>query len=449
MKRRLTTIFLVLAASGLTFADTITLKDGTKYEGKVLSEDADSYEVAIQVTASIKDTRRIPKDTVASVDRSSMDDLAFDKIKDLVPTPDRLSASDYSQMIDKQVKAFLVAFPKTKHKKQARTILTTLEKEKELAESGALKLDGRWINAADREANAFEIDARILVDGMKDAIDAGQYQTALRTFEKLDKDYSATDSYTKGVELAQSAMATYRPLIAAGVKRVDMLIPTRKAELELLTPSQQEAAYEEITRREKAYKARVEQEQKTQTKWLTTEKYHKGPMETVLSNLNSEIKRLDALKLDEIKKAGATYREAYAAAAAGEEETAATLFNNLKTIRVPDRYIAALEAKLAAKVAEMTAPDLVAPPTPDTPDGDTPEGADPDKNASTDPADTEPSDDGEDNTEDATNADAPPVAPREPVAEEGASPMKTILFVVMAVVLIIALVAVFAGGKKK
>ena len=37
--RRLTAILLALAASGLAFADTVIMKDGTKYEGEVLSED--------------------------------------------------------------------------------------------------------------------------------------------------------------------------------------------------------------------------------------------------------------------------------------------------------------------------------------------------------------------------------------------------------------------------
>ena len=78
--RRLTAILLAMAASGLAFADTIVMKDGTKYEGEVLSEDAESYTMAIQVTPSIKDERRLLKADVESVKRSSPDDEAFEEI---------------------------------------------------------------------------------------------------------------------------------------------------------------------------------------------------------------------------------------------------------------------------------------------------------------------------------------------------------------------------------
>ena len=137
-------------------------------------------------------------------------------------------------------------------------ILKTLEEERKLADSGALKMNSKWISAPDREANAFEIDASILMAEMKDAADAGRYQTAMRTFEKIDRDYRASDSFEKAVGLAKEVLASYKPQLTASIKQVDSLIPQRKAELERLSASQQKAAYDEIARRDKAYEALVE-----------------------------------------------------------------------------------------------------------------------------------------------------------------------------------------------
>lgn len=449
--RRLTAILLAVAASGLGFADTIVMKDGTKYEGEVLSEDAESYTMAIQVTPTIKDERRLLKEDVESVKRSSPDDEAFEEIKDLVPTPDRLTVADYDRMINRQVKAFMEAFPTTKHKKQAGVILKTLEEERKLAESGALKMNSMWISAPDRAANAFEIDASILLAEMKDARDDGRYQAALRTFEEIDRGYQASESYEKAVALAKEVLRTYKAQLVASIKQVDSLIPKRKAELELLSPAQKKAAYDEIARRDKAYEALVEREKKMPTKWLSIEMYHKGPMEDVLGNITQEETRLEQLNLDEIKKAGAIFREAYAAAAAGDEQTATPLFNTLKSLRVPERYVETLQAKLEAEIAASAEPEPDPDDTSETSGADPDTGADPEGGMDKDAPDNgDPAENGADadGTGAESGADAPP-APRDPVEIDEGSSMKNILFIVMAVVLVIALIAVFAGGKKK
>ena len=184
--------YLLLITAALTSsitADTILLKSGKKYEGKVISQDDKSYLVEVYVTKSIKDERRIPKDLVREIIPQAKDAKDFEIVKNLVPTPDRLDANAYAPRI-KTAQEFLTKFPKSKHSKLVKTIIQTLEKEHHAISKGGIKLGGQLISAADLEANAYDIHARILLLDMKSHASNGNYQQALRKWETLQNTYS-------------------------------------------------------------------------------------------------------------------------------------------------------------------------------------------------------------------------------------------------------------------
>src|SRR6478609_9740304 len=122
-------------------ADTFTLKDGTKFDGKILSETSTSYVIEVQVSKSIKDERTVAKASVIRVEREMPDLKAFESIAKLVPTPDLLSSDEY-QIKMAAVRKFLKDYPTSIRAKAAQSILDTLTKEFTPVGAGGIKLNG-------------------------------------------------------------------------------------------------------------------------------------------------------------------------------------------------------------------------------------------------------------------------------------------------------------------
>src|SRR5690606_27091287 len=149
-----------IAIAGPAIADTFVLKDGTRLEGKILSETQDTYLLEIQVTKSIKDEKTVPKADVKEIVREKVDETAFEKLKGLVPTPDLLTSDDYDARI-LQITTFLQAHQKSAKVCDANATLAILKTEGVAVQSGGLKLGGKIIPAEEYKANAYEIDAKV------------------------------------------------------------------------------------------------------------------------------------------------------------------------------------------------------------------------------------------------------------------------------------------------
>ena len=441
MNRICLSLLFLFSVGPLSLADTITFKDGTKLEGTIVKETVDSYTMMVQVTPSIKDERVVSKSTVASVDRSGPDDIAFKAIQDLAPAPDRLTADHYKERIGK-CQAFLNVYGTSKHAATAKAMIIKLEAERKLAARGGLKLDGRWISAKDRATNAYEIAARLEIGDMKDDLEAGRYQAALRHFEKIEADFISSEKFSEARNLAQQALATYKPIVQGDHARVDTRIEKRAEEMQRLPLSHRKDEERAIAAQEVAYKKRVEDEKKSKTKWLTLDPYHKDEMRQVLSNIDTVLKTLGSPPRTNGKVAGPVYRKAWAAALAGNVEDGKKLVSELKSLKVPARYLAQLEAQLKPKAESTenkpTGTGPLPPPTTDTP----PENDPPEKTPKKDPKEEkEPASD-----DSADPGDSP--TPAADTEEKKGFPVQTLLVVVLVVVIVGALIAAF-GGKKK
>ena len=441
MNRICLSVIFLFSVGVLSLADTITLKDGTKLKGKIVKETVDSYTMMVQVTPSIKDERVVSKSTVASADRSGPDDIAFKAIQDLAPAPDRLTADQYKERIGK-CQAFLNVYGTSKHAATAEAIIIKLEAERKLAARGGLKLDGRWISAKDRATNAYEIAARLEIGDMKDDLEAGRYQAALRHFEKIEADFISSEKFSEARNLAQQALATYKAIVQGDHARVETHIRKRAEEMQSLPLSQRKDEERAIAAQEAAYKKRVDDEKKSKTKWLTLDPYHKDEMRQVLSNIDTVLKSLGSPPRTDGKAAGPVYRRAWAAALAGNVEDGKKLVSELKSLKVPTRFLVQLEAQLKPKGEptenKPTGTGPLPPPTTDTP----PENDPPEKTPKKDPKEEkEPASD-----DSADPSDSP--TPAADTGEKKGFRVQTLLVVVLVVVIVGALIAAF-GGKKK
>lgn len=441
------TLILSLACGGFLTADIVRMKNGTELECEIVSENADSYTVSVNVTPTIRDERTIPKADVASVDRISPADAAFEAIASIIPTPDLQTVADYDRMINKQVIQFLESFPDSAHTKQVQAIQEGLKKERAMVEQGAIKLDQKWISPADRLANIYELDARIAYDKAEQTAEAGDLVTSLRTLDSIHSDYSGAEHYAKAVELSKKVLKFYKAKVTADFKRVDTLIEQRKVELTKIPTNQRDFALAEMKKKDTSYLNQLKRDKVAKLKWPRLNIYHKEPMVETIRAAESELRRLEGLDLSTIKPVGPVYSKAWAAAVGGNEDEAKQLFLDLKNLKVPESYITQLEAQLPE-------PE---PATPTPPVGNEPTGAgeEPDGDA-----ETEEGTDGEEGEEPATGKtkteesestqgdDASTSVTEEPAVQEEESGMTTILLVVIGVVIIIAVGAIFAGKKK-
>nr|NIP97197.1 hypothetical protein [Akkermansiaceae bacterium] len=210
MKSFILTALLVLSPGVLLHAaDVITLKDGTRLEGKISDEDADTITIKVPpADGGLAVPRIVRRSDIKELDREGPDIAAYEALKDLVPAPDRLTAEQYKERIGRG-QAFMNRFADSKHAPAVKKMMEQLEAERKLAAQGALKLGGKWIPAATRRKDAYAIDAKVVFSDMEADYEQSRYQAALRHFETIESEFKASAQFAKARILAIEALNAY------------------------------------------------------------------------------------------------------------------------------------------------------------------------------------------------------------------------------------------------
>ncbi len=365
MKIYHTLLYITAILTGNLTADTIVLKTGVKYEGKIISSDKDTYLVEIHYSKSIKDERRIPKDQVREIIKAEKDAEEFSHVQALLPTPDQLTSAAYQQRI-KTANNFLSKYPRSIHSKKVKAILDLLEKEHQVVSKGGIKLGGQLVSSSDLEANAYDIDARVLLNKIKNAAANGHYQLALRKWEALQSDYAHSSSYKDSMALAARILHAHNSELKNYLDTLDSRLAKRKSALDSLNEGDRARTIAVLSENENNYNALIEKEQQElRTKWLSIDPLCKKALEYNLRNTVSGLKSLSSHDPSKFKSAGPIYRDAWAALAKGDLTVAVDRIKELKSLRLPDRYTDPLaqllkEKQTAAKIAEKQAAEDLA-----------------------------------------------------------------------------------------
>jgi len=337
-----------LLASSLS-ADTIELKSGTSYQGKVLSEDATSYLVEIHHSSSIKDHRRIPKDQVKQIISAAKDANSFASVKSSVPTPDGLPEKSYAARI-KRASDFLKKFPKSKHTKEVKSILNTLDKEMAVISQGGIKLDGHLISSSDIEANAYDIHARIILNKTKRLAKAGNYQMSLREWENLQQNYAHSAAYKDAIKLVSRVLKPYKKELSRNLDSLEARTTNRKAAIASLETNDRRRSENLLIEKETIYAALIEKEERQiKTKWLTVDPFNKHALDYNLRSVNTTMKKFDTTDTSKIKLAGPDLRGAWSALAKDDLDDVDLRLKSLKPMRLPAEYIDPITTQLTAK----------------------------------------------------------------------------------------------------
>jgi len=285
--------------------DTVTLKNGTKLEGKITFEAADFIKLQTSRSGSIKETKLIKRSDIQSISKVSPDVVAMEKLKSSLPTPSLMTSSNYESLIKSGPESFLRAFPNSLLTGEAKKILKELNTEKALVDRGGVKLEGEWISVTKRQNFKTLINSRIRIYTMKKKATQRNYTSALRDLQIIEEQYIGTPAYPEAVKVAVAILPSYGQLLTRQLKDVEFLNKKRETNIKLLPPENQartEAAYKKEQDR---FKALADQEKKTGIKWRSVNSRNKDSITPMIDTIRKEIDRLqtvDTAKLEEQAK---------------------------------------------------------------------------------------------------------------------------------------------------
>lgn len=347
--RPLRILALGLLIGSAVHADTIRLRDGKEYEGVVISEDGDSYTVMVQVTETIRDQRRIPKKDILEIVKQKKDAAAFEKIKDLVPTPERLEVDEYDARIE-EVESFLKEHGDSRLARSAASILETLDAEREVIASGGVKFEGKLLSATERQALAFTLDSQIVSAAMEEAIAEGRKIDALRAWDKLQEEFPSSRAYAAGIPKILPVMQVQLAAVERELEDIDERVEERLRKLERV-PSKDRARVKEAIELEAAdYKKLVEAEREAGIRWTSLNPFEKEPLNKARSLLEAEIRRIENFDPSRVPDGDAAWAAAWATLNGTPDLGAAReALSKARSARLPRKYIEILEAKMPSK----------------------------------------------------------------------------------------------------
>ena len=343
-----------LAASLLTAqADTYKLKDGRSFEGKIVMETADSYTLLIEVQKGVRDEITVKKSEVDSILKEDKSYEAFKNIPKLLPTSDLLTEKDYKNIIAKNLTPFLENHPTSEHLAEVKAIELALLDELSKTQAGVLKINGKWLTAADHTANKYEIEAILALNPVLVHARKRDFASALIELASQEKTYKNTKPYHQALELSLRFLPVYKLTAENIVANSDELIRKRDLSLDRLSSGEKIRITRILAVEEARYQSQLSKAKKSGSKWLPLNRFHPESAEAVLKSITSESTRLKKIAADEYVDGGALYREFLQSIDKNDLEAAKQQLSEFSRASPPKEYSDALRDQLTAAVEQM------------------------------------------------------------------------------------------------
>jgi hypothetical protein len=325
---RIQSVLLVLACSaGFLHADVVTLKDGRKLEGNILSESADAIRMRYKLTPKIWDEKDIQRSEIAEggILKQKPEEVELIELKKLVPTQDLLTAEKYEQIIQDRLRPFVNRYPGTKEAAEVEKLVAAMQEEKEKVVAGGIKLESKWLTPDEAKAESLNIKAYGLRAAMMEKAEAKDYSGALKEFDKLTNPQSgnvASVYYPKAVEEAIAVLTKYEAQIEQMIKDQPTLQKMRDENTKKLIEPDLSRMKDAVKREEEVWKTTYEQERKS-SKWFTPYKYDLPSLKSLSQSIITEknrLKEIDIPSITKVNEAIARLMRADVKAAQSEEE---------------------------------------------------------------------------------------------------------------------------------
>ncbi len=287
-----------VASLSTSLADTVKMKSGEEFSGKIVMEAKDFIKIELESAASstIKESKMISRSDIKEILKTAPDDLEWEKIQKMVPTRSLLTASTYKTMIETGPKAFISKYPLSVHKTKVSEILTVLNEELDKVERGYQKIEDEWFSPEDRANYPMMVDAKkrsLAMNNQAAQRTLPAYIQAMRTFQDLEENHFGTPGHAKGLARAKELL----PLIGQTATRFLRDAAARNQQFEeqkaLLPEDEKMRVVAARQREEEQYAKSVAADQAAGIKWLRVNINSADSLNQLISLTKEEIARLD------------------------------------------------------------------------------------------------------------------------------------------------------------
>lgn len=343
---------LSLALVPVGRADTVTLKSGEKIEGKVVQETDQEVTIEYHVSASITDSRTIPKAEIESVAKATPDELLFQSLQALKPGPNSFPADYYPKAV-KSLQDFLTQYPKSPHADEIARQLAAFADEKSKVDGGEIKIATRWLRKEEAMRERYQITAQLLYAQMEDAARRSDLATAMNTFDQIEKGYPGSRSMPDAVELARKILPSLKTMAERALLNLKAQKADREKGLKLLSDNERTQTIAALAHEEKQNNDAFEAAGKAGVKWGPMQIHGEKSLTQIATKAPTEESRLaalpvpkmrDSLRLTDTGLQQFAQQDYTAAQGTFREATAAWSANEIAT-----RYTKDVAEKLAPK----------------------------------------------------------------------------------------------------
>ncbi len=312
LSRFLLSLAIATASTGLLHADFVTLKDGTKLEGTILEQTDAGVKIKYKVTAKIYDEKFVPAADIASVLKEKPEEVEIKDLRKLVPTPDLLTAEKYEQIIQDRLRPFVNRYPGTPQSSEIQKMIDELQAEKEKVVAGGIKMDGKWLSAQDARAEKYNIDAYAIRNKMNELAAANDFAGAMREFAQFDSkgtNHKISIHYPKAVEEAIAILTNYEARLSQMDRDQPTLQKSRDDNMKrLIEPDlsrAKNAIEKEVTDAKNKYDA-----EKKEYRWAAPYKYDGKQIKEQSRLVTTEKTKLGKINVSQYAKAADVLHEA-------------------------------------------------------------------------------------------------------------------------------------------
>jgi tetratricopeptide (TPR) repeat protein len=199
---------------GSAQADTIRLKDGTVYEGTILSEDSLSVTMEVRrAGGTIVQRLSFKKSDIAEMQRLTEEEKRARQIQEeyeqlqsyQLDARSSYALADYDRVIETVFEAFLTRYPDSPHEADVRSRLEQWRAEREMVASGMVKFQGRWMGASEAATLRERQQAQRAIEEGRALVTEGKHDQAARLFELAAKAEHNPQLAREGARLAADA----------------------------------------------------------------------------------------------------------------------------------------------------------------------------------------------------------------------------------------------------
>jgi hypothetical protein len=299
-----------LLGSTLIHADILVLKNGDRKEGTIVSESPTAVRMKYRLTPKIWDEKDFPRADVAEVIRQRPSELAMQeqKLRELLPTQDMMSADDYERIIQDRLRPFVNQFPGTPEATEVEQIIKDLQAEKEKVVSGQLKVDGKWLTETDVKRDDYNIRANRLRNEIKATAASQRFEdwvAALRVYDRFidpASSFVASTHYPLLVPEVIEILTNYEAVLLRMIREQPGLFKAQEESVARLIEPDLTRTKGAIQQRLDAWKAQYDAEKRARARWLIPYKLDLPSLTEAHKTVVAERAKLQTLDLEALTK---------------------------------------------------------------------------------------------------------------------------------------------------